>query len=164
MSLSQVLNVCPKGASLVAATGRRNVGRISTLLLSSSVGQQCSANASSNSVLLSANPQVFSVNGTSNSRTMSTRCVTVDNINPAIKLMEYAVRGPLVIRAGVIEKELEQGAKKPFTEVIRANIGDCHAMGQQPITFLRQVSVLKTRKLCCEIEPHLLSSNLRFCV
>lgn len=139
MSLSQVLNVCPKGASLVAATGRRNVGRISTLLLSSSVGQQCNANATSNSVLLCANPQVFSVNGTSNSRSMSTRCVTVDNINPAIKLMEYAVRGPLVIRAGVIEKELEQGAKKPFTEVIRANIGDCHAMGQQPITFLRQV-------------------------
>uniref|UniRef100_A0A8D8CLL3 Alanine aminotransferase 2 n=2 Tax=Culex pipiens TaxID=7175 RepID=A0A8D8CLL3_CULPI len=143
MSLSQVLNVCPKGASLVAATGRRNVGRISTLLLSSSVGQQC--NATSSSVLLSADPQVFSVNGTSNSRTMSTRCVTVDNINPAIKLMEYAVRGPLVIRAGVIEKELEQGAKKPFTEVIRANIGDCHAMGQQPITFLRQLVQIMNR-------------------
>ena len=30
--------------------------------------------------------------------------------------------------------------KKPFTEVIRANIGDAQAMGQQPITFLRQVS------------------------
>lgn len=53
--------------------------------------------------------------------------------------MEYAVRGPLVIRAAVIEKELEQGVKKPFTEVIRANIGDCHAMGQVPITFIRQV-------------------------
>lgn len=69
------------------------------------------------------------------------RCVSVDNINPAIKSMEYAVRGPLVIRAGVIEKELEEGAKKPFKEVIRANIGDCHAMGQPPITFIRQVSV-----------------------
>lgn len=34
-----------------------------------------------------------------------------------------------------------QGVKKPFTEVIRANIGDCHAMGQKPITFFRQVSV-----------------------
>ncbi|XP_041762725.1 alanine aminotransferase 1 [Anopheles merus] len=67
------------------------------------------------------------------------RCVSVDNINPAIKSMEYAVRGPLVIRAGVIEKELEEGAKKPFKEVIRANIGDCHAMGQPPITFIRQV-------------------------
>lgn len=32
-----------------------------------------------------------------------------------------------------------QGIKKPFTEVIKANIGDAHAMGQQPITFFRQV-------------------------
>ncbi|KAJ8943756.1 hypothetical protein NQ318_011968 [Aromia moschata] len=31
------------------------------------------------------------------------------------------------------------GVKKPFTEVIKANIGDCHAMGQKPITFIRQV-------------------------
>ena len=32
-----------------------------------------------------------------------------------------------------------QGAKKPFTEVTKANIGDAHAMGQKPITFIRQV-------------------------
>ncbi|UYV83697.1 hypothetical protein LAZ67_23002119, partial [Cordylochernes scorpioides] len=30
------------------------------------------------------------------------------------------------------------GVKKPFEQVIRANIGDCHAMGQKPLTFLRQ--------------------------
>lgn len=36
------------------------------------------------------------------------KCVTYDNMNPAIKVMEYAVRGPLVIRAGEIEKELEK--------------------------------------------------------
>jgi alanine transaminase len=63
-------------------------------------------------------------------------------MNPCIKRMEYAVRGPLVIRASEIEKELKEGAKKPFTEVIRANIGDCHAMGQTPITFIRQVLAL----------------------
>ena len=34
------------------------------------------------------------------------RVLSVDNINPNIKTMEYAVRGPLVIRAGEIEKEL----------------------------------------------------------
>lgn len=34
---------------------------------------------------------------------------------------------------------LLQGEKKPFKEVIKANIGDCHAMGQVPITFIRQV-------------------------
>lgn len=38
-----------------------------------------------------------------------------------------------------------QGVKKPFTEVIRANIGDCHAMGQKPITFFRQVSNVTRR-------------------
>lgn len=32
--------------------------------------------------------------------------------------------------------------KKPFNEVIKANIGDCHAMGQVPITFIRQVLAL----------------------
>ncbi|XP_075776055.1 alanine aminotransferase 1 isoform X2 [Pelodiscus sinensis] len=35
-----------------------------------------------------------------------------------------------------------EGVKKPFTEVIKANIGDAHAMGQRPVTFLRQVSAL----------------------
>lgn len=34
--------------------------------------------------------------------------------------------------------------KKPFNEVIKANIGDCHAMGQTPITFIRQVLALVT--------------------
>lgn len=33
-----------------------------------------------------------------------------------------------------------QGIKKPFDEVIRASIGDCHAMGQPYIKFLRDVS------------------------
>ncbi|XP_030825991.1 alanine aminotransferase 2-like, partial [Camarhynchus parvulus] len=63
-------------------------------------------------------------------------------MNPAIRRVEYAVRGPIVIRATEIEQELRKGVPKPFTEVIKANIGDAHAMGQQPITFLRQVTAL----------------------
>ena len=39
---------------------------------------------------------------------------------------------------------LIQGVKKDFNTVIRANIGDCHATGQKPITFLRQVMALST--------------------
>lgn len=70
------------------------------------------------------------------------KTLTLDNLNPHIKSMEYAVRGPILIRAAEIEKELEQGVKKPFKEVIRANIGDCHSLGQQPITFIRQVLAL----------------------
>uniref|UniRef100_A0A8C8BCY8 alanine transaminase n=1 Tax=Otus sunia TaxID=257818 RepID=A0A8C8BCY8_9STRI len=37
---------------------------------------------------------------------------------------------------------LSRGVPKPFTEVIKANIGDAQAMGQKPITFLRQVTAL----------------------
>merc|ERR1719300_139755 len=36
-------------------------------------------------------------------------------MNPCIKKMEYAVRGPLVIRATAIEKEIQAGVKKPIT-------------------------------------------------
>ncbi|XP_062859371.1 alanine aminotransferase 2-like isoform X2 [Trichomycterus rosablanca] len=70
------------------------------------------------------------------------KVLTLDTMNPNVKKVEYAVRGPIVQRAAQIEKELAQGVKKPFTEVIRANIGDCHAMGQKPITFFRQVLAL----------------------
>ena len=34
--------------------------------------------------------------------------------------------------------------KKPFSSVIKANIGDAHAMGNKPITFIRQVLALIT--------------------
>uniref|UniRef100_A0A673BFA6 Alanine aminotransferase 1 n=1 Tax=Sphaeramia orbicularis TaxID=375764 RepID=A0A673BFA6_9TELE len=70
------------------------------------------------------------------------KVLTLDTMNPNVKRVEYAVRGPIVQRAVQIEKELREGAKKPFTEVIKANIGDAHAMGQKPVTFLRQVLAL----------------------
>lgn len=45
-------------------------------------------------------------------RTMASQAagptLTLDNMNPHVKIMEYAVRGPLLIRAGEIEKELEK--------------------------------------------------------
>ncbi|XP_066569796.1 alanine aminotransferase 2 [Amia ocellicauda] len=72
------------------------------------------------------------------------KVLTMETLNPHIVAVEYAVRGPIVMKAGEIETELHQGVKKPFTEVIKANIGDAHAMGQQPITFLRQVVALCT--------------------
>ena len=67
--------------------------------------------------------------------------LTAETMNPKIKKVEYAVRGPIVVRAGEIEKELKSGAVKPFDHVTRANIGDCHAVGNQPITFIRQVRI-----------------------
>lgn len=43
-----------------------------------------------------------------NKRKMSTKVLTLDSMNPNVIKMEYAVRGPLVIRAGEIEKEIKQ--------------------------------------------------------
>ncbi|XGW23689.1 hypothetical protein V3C99_005702 [Haemonchus contortus] len=85
-------------------------------------------------------------------RTASAAKVLVkENINPQVITMQYAVRGPIVIRAVEIEKELEKGAKKPFKSVIKANIGDAHAMGQVPITFNRQL-------LSCLANPALMKT------
>ncbi|CAH2324316.1 alanine aminotransferase 2 [Pelobates cultripes] len=72
------------------------------------------------------------------------KILTLQSMNPQVRAVEYAVRGPIVLRAGEIESELQRGVVKPFCEVIKANIGDAHAMGQQPITFLRQVIALCT--------------------
>uniref|UniRef100_A0A8C2RZ40 Alanine aminotransferase 1 n=1 Tax=Capra hircus TaxID=9925 RepID=A0A8C2RZ40_CAPHI len=76
------------------------------------------------------------------------KVLTLDSMNPCVRRVEYAVRGPIVQRALELEQELRQ---KPFTEVIRANIGDAQAMGQIPITFPRQVLAL------C-VHPDLLNS------
>lgn len=70
---------------------------------------------------------------------MASRTITVENINENIVRMEYAVRGPIPMRAVELIRELKSGASKPFAEVIRGNIGDCHLMGEQPITYIRQV-------------------------
>ncbi|KAG7196622.1 hypothetical protein KM043_015972 [Ampulex compressa] len=72
------------------------------------------------------------------SNTPCNKVLTEDNVYTNLRKMEYAVRGPLLLRALEIEKELQKGVQKPFKEVIKANVGDAHAMGQQPITFLRQ--------------------------
>lgn len=71
--------------------------------------------------------------------------INLDNLNPAIINIQYAVRGKIVIRANELEKELEleqKGQNKDFDKIIRANIGDCHATGQKPLTFLRQIMAL----------------------
>lgn len=76
----------------------------------------------------------------------------LDNINQNTRRLEYAVRGPLVARALELERELANGAKKPFGSLIKANIGDYQAMHQKPITFIRQV-------VSCAANPELLKSS-----
>lgn len=49
-----------------------------------------------------------SASGFHTSGKMNNRTITLDNMNPNIIRMQYAVRGPLVIRASEIEKELQK--------------------------------------------------------
>ncbi|PSN39700.1 Alanine aminotransferase 2 [Blattella germanica] len=79
---------------------------------------------------------------TSTSSTKYTPVLSIDTINPQVTGIEYAIRGPIPARANQFAKELAAGEKKPFTEVIKLNLGDCHAMGQKPITFIREVLAL----------------------
>lgn len=84
---------------------------------------------------------------------ISDKVLNSDTMNQNIKQVQYAVRGPIVVRAAALKKELIDcpDNNKPFTEVVSANIGDAHAMGQKPITFIRQV-------LALTVYPELMSS------
>lgn len=57
--------------------------------------------------------------------------VSKDVLNPRLLTAEYAVRGPIVLRAQQLE---EQGRK-----IIYCNIGNPQALKQKPLTFLRQL-------------------------
>ncbi|RYO90042.1 hypothetical protein DL766_007318 [Monosporascus sp. MC13-8B] len=85
--------------------------------------------------------------------------LTLDNINPHVVEAKYAVRGELAIKAEVYRAKLRKGDKDlPFQEVISANIGNPQELGQEPITFFRQVlSILENPKLL-EHEDVLLNS------
>ncbi|OWA54023.1 Alanine aminotransferase 1 [Hypsibius exemplaris] len=69
----------------------------------------------------------------------SRKVLSLQSMNANIRAMQYAVLGPMEVRARQLELELKQGTGKPFDSVIRANIGDCHAMDQIPVTYIRQV-------------------------
>ena len=45
---------------------------------------------------------------TRSTASVSGRVLTMDTLNPNVRAMEYAVRGPIVVRAAEIEKELEK--------------------------------------------------------
>jgi alanine transaminase len=71
--------------------------------------------------------------------------LTPDQLNPAIRNVQYAVRGELAIRAEEYRTRLKDKAGRqglPFDRVISTNIGNPQQKGldQPPITFVRQVS------------------------
>ena len=63
--------------------------------------------------------------------------LTLDNINPAVLVTQYAVRGELVQRASAIQES--NFAEKPYRKLLECNIGNPQAVGQSPLTFNRQV-------------------------
>ncbi|CAB3257521.1 unnamed protein product [Arctia plantaginis] len=80
------------------------------------------------------------------------KSITFQNLNPHIIKLEYAIRGSLFHRLMEIEKELKDGVQMPFTNLIKANIGDGQSIGQKPISFIRQV-------LACVSYPNLLKTE-----
>jgi alanine transaminase len=76
------------------------------------------------------------------------RELTIDALNPAIRNVQYAVRGELAIKAEHYRERLQTGDHDlPFNKVISSNIGNPQQSGldQAPITFNRQVGVLLGR-------------------
>jgi len=45
---------------------------------------------------------------------MGDRVLTMDTLNPHVRAMEYAVRGPIVIRAAQIDRGLQQVVRRGF--------------------------------------------------
>ncbi len=57
--------------------------------------------------------------------------ITTSQLNPNLLQTEYAVRGPIVLRA----QELEKKGKK----IIYCNIGNPQALKQKPLSYIRQI-------------------------
>jgi aspartate/methionine/tyrosine aminotransferase len=57
--------------------------------------------------------------------------ISIKDLNPHLLTAEYAVRGPIVIRA----QELEKQGKK----IIYCNIGNPQALKQKPLSYIRQI-------------------------
>ena len=57
--------------------------------------------------------------------------ITIDTINPAVKDMQYAVRGAIVSKAGEIAAALkEDPSKYPFDKIVMCNIGNPQSLGE----------------------------------
>jgi alanine transaminase len=79
--------------------------------------------------------------------------LTLATTNPKVRAAEYAVRGAVLDRAMELQAELESGSSTlPFDKVVKCNIGNPQALGQKPLTFVRQV-------LCLCMNPELLKTK-----
>ncbi|KAL4399168.1 alanine transaminase [Malassezia pachydermatis] len=73
------------------------------------------------------------------------KALTIDTINPNVLKVHYAVRGEIPNKAAEFEQQLHEGKNLPFDSVVWTNIGNPQQqpnLGQEPLTFWRQVSAL----------------------
>jgi aspartate/methionine/tyrosine aminotransferase len=71
--------------------------------------------------------------------TITCNKLNIDNINQRVRDAQYAVRGELVTIADQMQKDINAGKRSDFEKIVFCNIGNPHAVGQKPITFIRQV-------------------------
>ena len=76
---------------------------------------------------------------TASSPTTNNKRLTEQSINSNLRKMEYAVRGTVVIAADKISEDLHD---RSFDKIVYTNIGNPQSVGQEPLTWPRQVSAL----------------------
>jgi len=90
---------------------------------------------------------------TQSMRRFSSKHLLREKMSPSVLNAQYAVRGPIVVRAGQIQDDLKKNTGNyPFKNVIMCNIGNPQELGQKPLTFHRQV-------LSSILSPSLIESN-----
>jgi alanine transaminase len=73
----------------------------------------------------------------------SPKRLTEETMSQRLRTMEYAVRGKVVIKADIINTELQKGnSDYPFDHIVYTNIGNPHSVGQRALTWPRQVLAL----------------------
>ncbi|XP_053323519.1 alanine aminotransferase 2-like [Spea bombifrons] len=70
------------------------------------------------------------------------KLLTLESLSAAVTDIRVPLLGSLSVRAAEVQRELQEGAVKPFEELAACHLGDPHATGQRPCTFLRQVAAL----------------------
>eukprot|EP00250_Pteridium_aquilinum_P011838 c20342_g1_i1 orf=72-596(+) len=69
--------------------------------------------------------------------------ITIDTISSKVVTCEYAVHGEIVAHAESLQHTLQTNPSSlPFNEILYCNIGNPQSLGQQPITFFREVLAL----------------------
>ena len=81
--------------------------------------------------------------------------VTVQSMNQRLLKTEYAVRGEVLDLAQSLQQKLNSGEQLPFSKIYNCNIGNPQKLGQQPLTFNREV-------LSLLLNPSLMTSRPDF--